>query len=117
MFRYCKHYPSKIVADFIFCVIDFDRSTRCIVYIFVLWIALKIKLFLNSSDPVLSSSSLLLCSVSAHSFITFSKKKESFKKMRLSGKLLSQLRFNVEKHFIQNPKVKSYPMEALGYKG
>ena len=37
--------------------------------------------------------------------------------MRLSGKLLSQLRFNVEKHFIQNPKVKSYPMEALGYKG
>jgi len=37
--------------------------------------------------------------------------------MRLSAKLLSQLRFNVEKHFIQNPEVVSYPMEALGYKG
>jgi len=37
--------------------------------------------------------------------------------MRLSAKLLSQLRFNVEKHFIPNPKVVSYPMEALGYKG
>merc|ERR1712223_2228046 len=38
-------------------------------------------------------------------------------KMRLTTTFLSQLRFNFEKHFIQNPKVKSYSMEALGYEG
>ena len=37
--------------------------------------------------------------------------------MRLTTTFLSQLRFNFEKHFIQNPKVKSYSMEALGYEG
>ena len=36
--------------------------------------------------------------------------------MRFSGHLFSQLRFNIEKHFIPNPKVKSYTMEALGHK-
>ena len=37
--------------------------------------------------------------------------------MRLSGLLLNQLRFNFQKHFVQNPKVKTHTMEALGHKG
>lgn len=36
--------------------------------------------------------------------------------MRLT-KFLNQLRFNVGKHFIQNPNVKAYTMETLGHKG
>ena len=37
--------------------------------------------------------------------------------MKISTTLLSQqLRFNFKKHFIQNPKVKAYNMEALGHK-
>ena len=37
--------------------------------------------------------------------------------MRLSTTFMNQLRFNFQKHFIQNPTVKSYTMEALGHKG
>ena len=37
--------------------------------------------------------------------------------MKLTSAVLNQFRFNFEKHFIQNPKVKSYTMEALGHKG
>ena len=37
--------------------------------------------------------------------------------MRLSGVILNQLRFNFQKHFVQNPKVKTHTMEALGHKG
>uniref|UniRef100_A0A7M5XD29 Uncharacterized protein n=1 Tax=Clytia hemisphaerica TaxID=252671 RepID=A0A7M5XD29_9CNID len=36
--------------------------------------------------------------------------------MKLSG-VLSQMRFNFQKHFIQNPGVKTYTMESLGHKG
>ena len=36
--------------------------------------------------------------------------------MRLT-RVLNQLRFNIDKHFIKNPKVKSYTMESLGHKG
>ena len=37
--------------------------------------------------------------------------------MKLSTALLSQqLRFNFNKNYIQNPKVKAYNMEALGHK-
>ena len=44
-------------------------------------------------------------------------KKHIFSKMKLTSTFLNQLRFHFEKHFIQNPKVKSYTMEALGHKG
>ena len=44
-------------------------------------------------------------------------KKHIFSKMKLTSTILNQMRFNFEKHFIQNPKVKSYTMEALGHKG
>ena len=40
-----------------------------------------------------------------------------FYKMKLSGAFLNQLRFNFQKHFVQNPKVKTHTMEALGHKG